>query len=182
MHPRLGAHSIEHATYMDDECIELFLAELWYVPTLAISHLPPIGRQHGISAGSSTQLPITSLCWAWRRRGCRCSLVEWFKSLGTRVSKMAADLVSGRSGRGAPGAGAPRVKEGATGLGRRWSPPPRKNAPAANLRARPPISGTVEVWQLADLLASANPLEISTTFRALFSFHEGRIVSDKRGK
>src|SRR5207249_10691677 len=39
---RLGAHSIEHGYIMDDECIELFLEhDVWYVPTLGISHLTP---------------------------------------------------------------------------------------------------------------------------------------------
>ncbi len=39
---RLGAHSVEHGYIMDDECIELMLEhDVWYVPTLAISHLTP---------------------------------------------------------------------------------------------------------------------------------------------
>src|SRR5262245_35010305 len=39
---RLGAHSVEHGYIMDEECIRLFLEhDVWYVPTLAISHLTP---------------------------------------------------------------------------------------------------------------------------------------------
>jgi imidazolonepropionase-like amidohydrolase len=39
---RIGAHSIEHGYIMDKECIRLFLEhDVWYVPTLAISHLTP---------------------------------------------------------------------------------------------------------------------------------------------
>jgi hypothetical protein len=39
---RLGAHSVEHGYIMDDECIDLMLKRsVWYVPTLAISHLTP---------------------------------------------------------------------------------------------------------------------------------------------
>src|ERR1700704_4243009 len=39
---RLGAHSVEHGYIMDEECIQLFLEhDVWYVPTLAISHLTP---------------------------------------------------------------------------------------------------------------------------------------------
>jgi hypothetical protein len=38
---RLGAHSVEHGYIMDAECIaELRAKGTWYVPTLAISHLP----------------------------------------------------------------------------------------------------------------------------------------------
>src|SRR5262249_22703141 len=39
---RLGAHSVEHGYFMDDECLELFRRHgVWYVPTLAVSHLTP---------------------------------------------------------------------------------------------------------------------------------------------
>src|SRR5262245_23504240 len=39
---RLGAHSIEHGYIMDDESIDLLVEHgVWYVPTLAISHLTP---------------------------------------------------------------------------------------------------------------------------------------------
>src|SRR5712691_1308228 len=39
---RLGAHSVEHGYVMDEACIKLFLEhDVWYVPTLAISHLTP---------------------------------------------------------------------------------------------------------------------------------------------
>ena len=50
---RLGAHSVEHGYILDDECIELFLEhDVWYVPTLAISHLTPTRRPTtGRSAG-----------------------------------------------------------------------------------------------------------------------------------
>ena len=50
---RLGAHSVEHGYILDDECIELFLEhDVWYVPTLAISHLTPRRRPTtGRSAG-----------------------------------------------------------------------------------------------------------------------------------
>ena len=53
---RLGAHSVEHGYILDDECIELFLEhDVWYVPTLSISHLTPGPgeRTTGSTAGSS---------------------------------------------------------------------------------------------------------------------------------
>lgn len=177
---RLGAHSIEHGYIMDDECIELMLKhDVWYVPTLAITHLTPGQASNEWEREYVKQRNLTpSLC-------CRADAASdvhagWFRkalaagvkmALGSdiRPLKDAALLEMGLW-----------VKDGATP----WQTLLAATKNAAALCGVGDSLGTVEVGKLADLIVvAANPLEdINNVRRLLLVLKEGRVVSDKRGE
>jgi len=175
---RLGAHSVEHGYIMDKECIRLFLEhDVWYVPTLAISHLTP--SQAG-TVWEKRWVKQRDLAPDLCRRADEASEVHrtWFQdalksgvkmALGSdiRPLKDSALLEMGLW-----------VKDGAT---------PRQTIIAATRNAAALCGlgadlGTVEAGKLADLIVvQANPLEdIHNLRRLLLVFKEGQIVSDKR--
>ncbi len=176
---RLGAHSVEHGYIMDDECIELLLEhDVWYVPTLAISHLTPNQVDNEWERQWVAQRNLAhSLC-------CRADAASdvhagWFRkaldagvkmALGSdiRPLKDAALLEMGLW-----------VKDGATP----WQTLIAATRNAAAVCGVGDELGTVEVGKLADLIVvRANPLEDINNVRQLqLVLKEGRVVSDKRG-
>lgn len=175
---RLGAHSIEHGYIMDDECIELMLKhDVWYVPTLAISHLTPAqaGNEWERAYVEQRKLPHSLCC---RAEAASDVHAGWFRkaldagvkiALGSdiRPLKDAALLEMGLW-----------VKDGATP----WQTLLAATRNAAAVCGAAADLGTVEVGKLADLIVvAANPLEdINNVRRLLLVLKEGRIVSDKR--
>src|ERR671939_505259 len=175
---RLGAHSVEHGYIMDDECIGLMLERgVWYVPTLAISHLTPNQATNEWERAYLEQRNLApSLC-------CRADAASdvhagWFKraldagvkmALGSdiRPLKDAALLEMGLW-----------VRDGATP----WQTLLAATRHGAELCGAGDELGTVEVGKLADLIVvGANPLEDITYVRRLqLVLKEGRVVSDKR--
>lgn len=174
----LGAHSVEHGYIMDDACIELFLKhDVWYVPTLAISHLTPGQASDDWEARWVEQRNLTiDLC-------CRADAAadehrQWFQralaagvkmALGSdiRPLKEAALLEAGLW-----------VKDGATP----WQTLLAATKNAAELCGVGDELGTVEVGKLADLIVVADdPLRnIHHLRQLLLVLKEGRIVADKR--
>lgn len=175
---RLGAHSIEHGYIMDDECIELMLEhDVWYVPTLAISHLTPSQADNEWERAYVQQrnLPRSLCCRAdaahdvhagWFRRALDAG-VKMALGSDIRPLKDAALLEMGLW-----------VKDGATP----WQTLLAATKNAAAVCGATADLGTVEVGKLADLIVvAANPLEdINNVRRLLLVLKEGRIVSDRR--
>ena len=175
---RLGAHSVEHGYIMDDECIELLLRhDVWYVPTLAISHLTPNQATNDWERQWLAQRNLApSLC-------CRADAAadvhaHWFgralaagvkMALGSdiRPIKDAALLEMGLWQR-----------DGATA----WQTLLAATKHAAMLCGAGDDLGTVEVGKLADLIVvGADPLADVNNVRQLkMVLKEGRIVSDRR--
>ena len=175
---RLGAHSVEHGYIMDAECIDLLLEhDVWYVPTLAISHLTPGQARNEWERAYVQQRNLAhSLC-------CRADAAadvhaEWFRkaldagvkmALGSdiRPLKDAALLEMGLW-----------VRDGATP----WQTLLAATRNAAAVCGVADDLGTIEVGKLADLIVvAANPLEDIDNVRSLLLvLKEGRIVSDKR--
>ena len=175
---RLGAHSVEHGYIMDDECIELFLKhDVWYVPTLAISHLTPgqatneweraYLKQRNLSASHCCRADAASEVHArWFRKALDAG-VKMALGSDIRPLKDAALLEMGLW-----------VRDGATP----WQTLLAATKNAAAVCGAAGDLGTVEVGKLADLIVvAANPLEdIDNVRRLLLVLKEGRIVSDKR--
>jgi imidazolonepropionase-like amidohydrolase len=175
---RLGAHSVEHGYIMDDECIELLLErDVWYVPTLAISHLTPSQATNEWERAYVEQRKLPpSLC-------CRADAAAdvhaaWFRkaldsgvkmALGSDIRPLrdAALLEMGLW-----------VRDGATP----WQTLLAATRHAAALCGAGGDLGTIEVGKLADLIVvAANPLEdIGNVRRLLLVLKEGRVVSDRR--
>jgi imidazolonepropionase-like amidohydrolase len=177
---RLGAHSIEHGYIMDDECIELMLKhDVWYVPTLAISHLTPsqAGNEWERAYVAQRNLPHSLCCRAdaasdvhagWFRKALEAG-VKMALGSDIRPLKDAALLEMGLW-----------VKDGATP----WQTLVAATKNAAALCGSGTDLGTVEVGKLAELIVvAANPLEdINNVRRLLLVLKEGRVVSDKRSE
>jgi imidazolonepropionase-like amidohydrolase len=164
---------------MDDECVELMLEhDVWYVPTLAISHLTPHQADNEWERQWVAQRNLAhSLC-------CRAEAASdvhagWFRkalhagvkmALGSdiRPLKDAALLEMGLW-----------VRDGATP----WQTLIAATRNAAAVCGAGTDLGTVEVGKLADLIVvGANPLEDINNVRQLrLVLKEGRVVSDKRG-
>ncbi|MGE3541984.1 MAG: amidohydrolase family protein [Candidatus Tectimicrobiota bacterium] len=176
---RLGAHSIEHGYIMDDECIQLLLQHhVWYVPTLAISHLTPEQAHTPWEKRWVQQRHLApDLCYradmaadehkTWFRRALEAG-VNMALGSDIRPLKEAALLEMGLW-----------VKDGATP----WQTLVAATKNAAALCGVGDDLGTIEVGKLADLIVvEDNPLEdIHNLRRLLLVLKEGRIVSDKRG-
>ena len=175
---RLGAHSIEHGYIMDDECIELMIKhDVWYVPTLAISHLTrnQAGNEWERAYVEQRNLPHSLCCRAdaasdvhagWFRKALHAG-VKMALGSDIRPIKDAALLEMGLW-----------VKDGATP----WQTLLAATKNAAAVCGVAADLGTVEVGKLADLIVvAANPLEdINHVRRLLLVLKEGRVVSDKR--
>ena len=175
---RLGAHSIEHGYIMDDECIELMLEhDVWYVPTLAISHLTrnQAGNEWERAYVEQRKLPHSLCCRAdaasdvhagWFRKALHAG-VKMALGSDIRPLKDAALLEMGLW-----------VKAGATP----WQTLLAATKNAAAVCGVAADLGTVELGKLADLIVvAANPLEdINNVRRLLLVLKEGRVVSDKR--
>jgi imidazolonepropionase-like amidohydrolase len=176
---RLGAHSVEHGYIMDEECIRLFLEhDVWYVPTLAISHLTPGQASNVWEQRWVEQRHLASdLCHradaavdehrAWFQRALAAG-VKMALGSDIRPLKEAALLEMGLW-----------VKDGATP----WQTLLAATKHAAALCGVGAELGTIEVGKLADLIVvEDNPLDdIHNLHSLLLVFKEGRIVSDKRG-
>jgi imidazolonepropionase-like amidohydrolase len=174
----LGAHSIEHGYIMDDECIELMVKhDVWYVPTLAISHLTPAQANNEWEQRWIAQrnLPHSMCC---RAEAASDVHATWFRkalaagvkmALGSdiRPLKDAALLEMGLW-----------VKDGATP----WQTLLAATKHAAAVCGVGDQLGTIEPGKLADLIVvGANPLEDIHNVRQLrLVLKEGRVVSDKR--
>lgn len=177
---RLGAHSIEHGYILDDECIELFLEhDVWYVPTLAISHLTPKQATNFWEQGwvKNRNLAPSLCCRAdaaadVHRDGFRKALNAGVKmALGSdiRPLKEAALLELGLW-----------VRDGASP----WQALVAATRNGAAICGVGDQLGTVEPGKIADLIVvGANPLEDIDNVRKLqLVLKDGRIVSDKRKK
>lgn len=177
---RLGAHSIEHGYILDDECIELFLEhDVWYVPTLAISHLTPKQATNFWEQGwvKNRNLAPSLCCRAdaaadVHRDGFRKALNAGVKmALGSdiRPLKEAALLELGLW-----------VRDGASP----WQALVAATRNGAAICGVGDQLGTVEPGKIADLIVvGANPLEDIDNVRKLqLVLKDGRVVSDKRKK
>jgi imidazolonepropionase-like amidohydrolase len=173
-----GAHSVEHGYIMDDECIELLAKEkVWYVPTLAISHLTEsqAGNDWERRWVEQRNMPHEHCC---RAEAAVDVHRKWFKralgagvrmALGSdiRPLRQSALLEMGLW-----------VKDGATP----WQTLVAATRNAAELCGVGDELGTIEAGKRADLIVvEANPLDdIQNLRRLLLVLKDGRIVSDKR--
>jgi len=175
---RLGAHSVEHGYIMDDECIELLLKhDVWYVPTLAISHLTPnqinnewerrwVEQRNLAHALCCRADAASDVHGAWFRKALAAG-VKMALGSDIRPLKDAALLEMGLW-----------VRDGATP----WQTLLAATKHAAAICGAADELGTVEVGKLADLIVvAASPLEdINNVRRLLLVLKNGQIVSDKR--
>jgi len=177
---RLGAHTVEHGYIMDDECLALFRErQVWYVPTLGITHLTP--------AQATTPQEKR---WV-EQRGLTPEIIKraedavpehraWFqKALGSGV-KMAlgSDLRPLRDS--ALLEMGLWVRDGATP----WETLLAATRHAADLCGALADLGTVEVGKLADLIVvREDPLEDIHNLRSLqLVLKDGRVVADHRDR
>jgi imidazolonepropionase-like amidohydrolase len=176
----LGTHSVEHGYMMDEECIQMLgEREVWYVPTLAITHLTP---EQATSGTEKRWVEEKQLAPDLIRRADAASEEHrsWFQAalhaglrmaLGSDIRPLqeSALLEMGLW-----------VKDGAT----TWQTLLAATRDAAALCGREKDLGTVDVGKFADLIAVAgNPLEDIDNLRSLMLvIKEGRVVSDKRGR
>jgi imidazolonepropionase-like amidohydrolase len=176
---RLGAHSVEHGYILDDECIELFLKhDIWYVPTLAISHLTPDQANNDWEQRWVRQRNMAHVlcCRAdaaadVHRDGFAKALEAGVRmALGSdiRPLKDAALLELGLW-----------VRDGATP----WQALVAATRNGADICGVGHDLGTIEVGKLADLIVvGGNPLEDIQNVRQLkLVLKDGVVVSDKRG-
>ncbi len=175
---RLGAHSIEHGYILDDECIELFLRhDVWYVPTLSISHLTPAQATNDWEQRwvKNRNLAHSLCCRAdaasdTHRDGFLKALKAGVKmALGSdiRPLKDAALLELGLW-----------VRDGATP----WQALVAATRNGAAICGVGDQLGTIERGKIADLIVvGGNPLEdIHNVRRLQLVIKDGRVVSDKR--
>ncbi len=175
---RLGAHSVEHGYIMDEACVQSMLQQnVWYVPTLAITHLTP----------GQACTPLEKQ-WVENRRMApdlvrRAEAASeehkaWFQSaLNAGVSMaLGSDIVPLRESvlleMGL------WVKNGATP----WQALQAATKNAAELCGAGNELGTVEAGKLADIIVVAdNPLDDVQNLQGIVMvIKEGRVVSDKR--
>ena len=177
---RMGAHSVEHGYIQDDECIDLFQSSgVWYVPTLAISHLTNEQATCDIEREwlARRQIAPDLQC---RANAASDEHAKWFKraldagvkmALGSDIHPLseAALLEMGLW-----------VRDGAT----EWQAIQAATKNAAELCGVGDKLGTIETGKLADLIIVAdNPLDDITNARKLMLVvKDGQIVSDKRGR
>ena len=175
---RLGAHTVEHGYILDDECIELFLKhDVWYVPTLSISHLTPDQADNDWERRwvKNRNLAHALCCRADAASGVHR---EWFRkaldagvkmALGSDIRPLqdAALLELGLW-----------VRDGATP----WQALQAATKHGAAVCGVGDELGTIEIGKRADLIVVAgNPLEdIHHVRRLRLVLKDGRVVSDKR--
>jgi imidazolonepropionase-like amidohydrolase len=175
---RLGAHSVEHGYILDDECIELFLErDVWYVPTLAISHLTPTQTTNDWEKRWVTNRNLApALCCradaasGEHRDAFRKALAAGVKmALGSDIRPLqdAALLELGLW-----------VRNGATP----WQALVAATRHGAAICGVGDELGTVEPGKIADLIVvEANPLDnIHNVRRLAMVFKDGRLVADRR--
>lgn len=176
----LGAHSIEHGYILDDECIDLFLEhDVWYVPTLAISHLSPGQATNHWEKGWLTQRNLSaSLC-------CRVDAAAGPHQSGfQKAIKAGVKMALGSDIRPLKDAALLElglwVRSGAT----TWQALEASTKNGAAICGVGDKLGTVEVGKIADLIVvGANPLKDINNVRQLkLVIKDGLIVSDKRNK
>jgi len=175
---RLGAHSIEHGYILDDECIELFLKhDVWYVPTLAISHLTPSQANNEWESKWVKQRNLAhALC-------CRADAASDVHMSGfQKALKAGVKMALGSDIRPLKDAALLEmglwVRDGATP----WQTLIAATKHGAAVCGAGDDLGTIEVGKLADLIVvEKNPLEnINNVRRLQLVLKEGRVVSDKR--
>ena len=174
----LGAHTVEHGYIMNEECIQgLLESNVWYVPTLSITHLTPeqATSEEERQWVERRRMPLDLIQRADAASGAHKS---WFKSALDAGVKMAlgSDVVPLRES--ALLEMGLWVKDGATP----WQALVAATRNAAELCGVGKDLGTVETGKLADLIAvKENPLEdVNNLRRLLLVIKEGRVVSDKR--
>ena len=175
---QLGAHSVEHAYIMDEDCITDFVSSgTWYVPTLSISQLSPnlATSEHEKAYAARKQLAedlvrLADTAAAEHLASFQKALSSGVKmALGSDISPMkdSALLELGLW-----------VKCGAT----TWQALIAATKNAAELCGVGPELGTVEPGKLADLIDVGDiPLsDIENLRNLLLVMKEGRIVADHR--
>ena len=176
---KLGAHSVEHAYIIDEDCITDFVSSgTWYVPTLSISQLSPnlATTEHEKAWAVQKQLAPdlvirADAAAAEHRASFQKALSAGVKmALGSDISPMrdSALLELGLW-----------VKCGATP----WQALTAATKNAAEMCGVGPELGTVEPGKLADLIVvNGNPLDNIENIRNLeLVIKEGRVVADHRG-
>ena len=175
---RLGAHTVEHGYIMDDECLALFRErQVWYVPTLGITHLTPAQattpqekrwvEQRGLTADIITRAEdAVPEHRAWFQKALR-SGVKMALGSDLRPLRDSALLEMGLW-----------VRDGATP----WETLLAATRHAADLCGALADLGTVEVGKLADLIVvREDPLEDIHNLRSLqLVLKDGRVVADHR--
>ena len=177
---RLGAHSIEHGYILDDECIELLLRhDVWYVPTLSISHLTPsqAGNDWEKRWVKNRNL-ASSLC-------CRADAASDVHQAGfQKALKAGVKMALGSDIRPLKDAALLElglwVRDGATP----WQALQAATRNGAAICGMGDQLGTIERGKIADLIVvGGNPLDdINNVRRLQLVFKDGRVVSDKREK
>ena len=174
----LGAHSVEHGYIMDEECIQTLMERnVWYIPTLSITHLTPAQatndheRRYVEHRGISTDV-------VQRAEAAMEQHKSWFRSAleaGIRMA-LGSDIRPLRDS--ALLEMGVWIRDGATP----WQVLIAATRNAAELCGVGKDLGTVEVGKLADLIVvEGNPLEdIQNLYGLQLVFKEGRLVSDKR--
>ena len=174
----LGAHSVEHGYVMDEESIQTLLERnVWYVPTLSITHLTPGQAETDLERRWVEQKRIPPDL-VQRAEAAADEHKSWFQIALNAGVKMAlgSDIIPLRqSALLEMGLWA---KDGATP----WQVLLAATKNAAELCGAGKDLGTVEVGKLADLIVVAgNPLEdVRNLGNLLLVTKEGRVVSDKR--
>ena len=175
---RHGAHSVEHGYIMDEECIDLLAKNrVWYVPTLAITHLTADQAANDWERRWVEQrnMPHEHCCRAeaasevhrrWFRRALEAG-VRMALGSDIRPLKESALLEMGLW-----------VKNGASP----WQALVAATRNAAELCGVGAELGTIEVGKRADLIVvEADPLQdIHNLRRLLLVLKDGRVVSDRR--
>jgi imidazolonepropionase-like amidohydrolase len=175
---RMGAHSVEHGYILDEECIELFLEhDVWYVPTLSISHLTPGQATNDWEQRWVKNRNLShSLC-------CRADAASdvhgnWF----AKALKAGVKMALGSDIRPLQDAALLElglwVRDGATP----WQALLASTRHGAEICGVGDQLGTVEIGKIADLIVvGGNPLDdINNVRRLQLVIKDGKIVSDKR--
>ena len=174
----LGAHSVEHGYIMDEESVQSLLErDVWYVPTLAISHLTPDQAASGLEkrwVENKAMAPDL----IQRAEAAADEHRSWFQSALHAGVKMAlgSDIVPLRES--AHIEMGLWVKDGATP----WQALQAATKNAAELCGVGADLGTLEVGKLADLIAvREDPLKNIQNLQDLVMVVKGgRVVADKR--
>ncbi len=174
----LGAHTVEHGYIMDEECVQTMLEQqVWYVPTLAISHLTPgqATSEHEKRWVERRRLAPDLIARAEAAAPAHRTAFQSALSAGVRMA-LGSDIRPLRES--ALLEMGVWVRNGATP----WQTLLAATKNAAELCGAGKDQGTVEVGKLADLIAvRGNPLEDVQNLRGpLLVMKDGRVVSDNR--